>query len=239
MIRLRKTGRPRSLEENAASWTAAYLAHLHAHTKPPDALVAHYREKDVKQAIIQETYGKCAYCESKVGHTSPGDVEHILPKSRRPELIFAWENLTYACNECNRRKGDYYSNEEPLVHPYDDNPEEHLYFSGPMIFDYPGDTKGLLTRSKLELNRERLVERRKECLEFLHKMVVLWAREPGPEAKAAIWKEIQGYAEDSAEFALMMRTYIKETRERTQTENTARTSQRQRQLDRGRPAPGD
>ena len=38
-----------------------------------------YRHADIKQSLLAETNGKCIYCESKVGHNTPGDVEHKIP----------------------------------------------------------------------------------------------------------------------------------------------------------------
>ena len=32
---------------------------------------------------------------------------HKLPKSKFPELVCDWENLTIACPKCNTNKGDY------------------------------------------------------------------------------------------------------------------------------------
>ena len=43
-----------------------------------------------ESAPIDETHGKCAYCESKIKHIDYGDIEHILPKNKnaRPDLCY-------------------------------------------------------------------------------------------------------------------------------------------------------
>nr|WP_321233584.1 AAA family ATPase [uncultured Psychroserpens sp.] len=71
--------------------------------------------RNIKNALIDLFYGKCAYCESKVGATSTLDLEHYRPKTSVLEsqdhpgywwLAHKWENLLVACNVCNR---SYYS----------------------------------------------------------------------------------------------------------------------------------
>jgi hypothetical protein len=69
-------------------------------------------------------HDKCAYCESLISNTQPGDVEHYRPKSRVRNLdgttvklqgsqddhpgywwlCYAWENLLPSCTDCNRRR---------------------------------------------------------------------------------------------------------------------------------------
>lgn len=70
-------------------------------------------------------FGKCAYCESRIGGTQPGDIEHYRPRRKvayedlspvtvdsnggdevpHPGyywLAYEWSNLLYACIDCNR-----------------------------------------------------------------------------------------------------------------------------------------
>lgn len=75
-----------------------------------------YRAEEVKAALRQLFNGKCAYCESPVSITSPGDVEHYRPKGELTEngqrlavlphgyywLAADWHNLLFACEACNR-----------------------------------------------------------------------------------------------------------------------------------------
>jgi hypothetical protein len=41
--------------------------------------------------------GRCMFCED----TAASDVEHFLPKTLHPELVFVWANFLYACAICN------------------------------------------------------------------------------------------------------------------------------------------
>ncbi|SRR6266403_339664 len=114
MIKLEKLEEPKVLRDNGAVWTEEYLTARTDGTLT-DAIRYRYRQPAIKTAIRDETSEKCAYCESKITPTYPGDVEHILPTSEFPDLVCSWPNLTLACGECNRRKSNYYSREEPLI----------------------------------------------------------------------------------------------------------------------------
>ena len=59
-----------------------------------------------------------------------------------------------------------------LINPYQDNPDEHLYACGPLIFPKPNDVSGKLTFEVLELNRLPLVERRMDRIDKIRR---LWA----------------------------------------------------------------
>jgi uncharacterized protein (TIGR02646 family) len=74
-----------------------------------------YGAKSVKRALIKAQEGKCAFCESRVGHIAHGDVEHFRPKGgfrqgdddplEQPGyfwLAYVWENLFFACQLCNQ-----------------------------------------------------------------------------------------------------------------------------------------
>jgi uncharacterized protein (TIGR02646 family) len=46
----------------------------------------------------------CSYCERWMAASLA--VEHVRPKSLRPDLALCWENLLVACANCNSAKGD-------------------------------------------------------------------------------------------------------------------------------------
>ncbi|MGJ8638381.1 MAG: HNH endonuclease [Opitutaceae bacterium] len=51
---------------------------------------------------------RCAYCllrETWAQMTGDFEVDHFLPQSIRDELKLSYDNLIYACGNCNRRKG--------------------------------------------------------------------------------------------------------------------------------------
>ena len=122
------------------------------------------RHTDIKNALITETNGKCAYCESKLQHIHHGDVEHIYPKSLDPNKSFEWENLTIACEICNQNKSNKDPNLEYIIDPYVIDPSSHLLFMGAIVYPLT-QTFGKSTEVLLDLNRSALCERRKEKLD--------------------------------------------------------------------------
>lgn len=162
MIKMTKGEEPKILYDNSKKWTAEILSHIAKKTKPKPSLVTKYRHKKIKKALITETHGKCVYCESKILHIHHGDVEHILPKAIYANKTFDWNNLTLACEICNQNKSDRDPNFENIINPYGEFPEEHLFFSGPIIFTFT--QKGQNTEVILDLNRTALLEKRKERL---------------------------------------------------------------------------
>ncbi|WP_089812008.1 hypothetical protein [Chitinophaga sp. YR627] len=74
-----------------------------------------YAHDDVKSSLLDVQGHKCCFCESKISHTSYGDVEHYRPKSawvqheealNKPGyfwLSYDWNNLLLSCELCNQR----------------------------------------------------------------------------------------------------------------------------------------
>ena len=128
------------------------------------AVAGGYRHQDVKISIKAETSDKCAYCESKITHVYWGDIEHIYPVDARPELRFDYGNLTLSCAPCNNYKGAYYNPQAPIVHPYTDDPADHLVGLGTLVWQRNGSEVGQRTITLLRLNRPTLCEQRMERL---------------------------------------------------------------------------
>ena len=77
---------------------------------------------DCRTELLGLFHGKCAYCETSIVHTQPGDIEHFRPKMLTLHndesgpwlhlhyawLAYDWDNLLVACIDCNRRKGGYF-----------------------------------------------------------------------------------------------------------------------------------
>lgn len=84
-----------------------------------DSADSHYKKEDVKDALKELYYNKCAYCEQKVEQLH---VEHYRPKrayrekkvNNEPEslhdgyywLSLSWDNLLLSCPDCNQKKGN-------------------------------------------------------------------------------------------------------------------------------------
>ena len=206
MIRLNKLPKPAVLVANETTWSADYL--IYKATGSPKSAARRYRDGEIKAEVQRETSDKCAYCESKVSHTYPGDVEHILPKSARPDLFVQWENLTYVCFQCNNEKRDYYEPAQPLLNPYQDDPQSHVQFLGPMCLEMPGSARGQLTVLRLQLSRPPLVERRKDGLEAVLNLARLWIEMPPGPQRDAVRDQVLRYAEPEAEYSAAVRAFI-------------------------------
>lgn len=105
-------------------------------------------------------------------------------------LAYEWTNLLLCCQVCNQRaKKNYFpltnprkrarshlddlSEEKPLfINPADDDPERHIAFRGEYLFALRGNQRGATTIQFLDLNREALVEKRRDRLEFLKCLTV-------------------------------------------------------------------
>lgn len=91
--------------------------------------------------ILQE--GRCAYCGNVLYVTSALEIEHIAPKGKDlyPEFTFHCKNLVAACSYCNgchkkhakdvvsKRDSEYEKCEFKIVHPYLDNPNDHILWT--------------------------------------------------------------------------------------------------------------
>jgi hypothetical protein len=93
--------RPRKLEDARA---------IIARGEKPDP--RGYGDDGVKEQIFQAQHRKCAYCEKREERSKYRDAEHYRPRSRYWWLAWTWENLLFACIDCNR---DYKKDQFPLV----------------------------------------------------------------------------------------------------------------------------
>jgi hypothetical protein len=204
VIRLKKGDVPRILVEHGDAWTQELLDALQRGETPSEALLGRYKHPEIKTAVVGETYGKCAYCESKIGHVYWGDIEHIRPKSLFPGERFAWPNLTLVCAVCNNHKSDYHSDSAPLVNPYADDPAEYLVPLGSMIMHKAGSRAGRVSVQLLKLNRVELLERRAERIQRLGPLLEQWALEQDPTWKQLLLCELCQEAKADHEFSAVV-----------------------------------
>lgn len=115
----------------------------------------------LKDALKELNYGKCAYCEcSLTKESNYMEVEHFEDKKHNPDKVMDWDNLLPSCKHCNGHKSTHDVIAEPIVNPFIDTPNNHLYFQH---YRYKGrDAKGDMTISVLDLNdgERKLVDTR-------------------------------------------------------------------------------
>lgn len=63
-----------------------------------------YREKDVVDALVEDSFNKCYLCEDSL--ITSINVEHFHEHRGNVDKKFDWNNLHYACGHCNHTKND-------------------------------------------------------------------------------------------------------------------------------------
>lgn len=208
MIKLVKENMPPILVDKYEQWTKELKA-AYEEGKVPNYIKTRYTHKTIKELIIKETNGKCAYCESRILANSFGDIEHIIPKTKDLNKWFEWENLTLACQRCNNGKSDYYNEELDLLDPYIDNIPEHLVFDGPFLM--PKSKRGATTIYVIDLNRTDLYENRKRFYEnTVIPYVYLYNFVDDPAVKRKVLIDIQKLTREDKEFSYMVSKKVNE-----------------------------
>lgn len=206
MRNIAKLSEPPILTEKKAEWEDALLSNPSENNKHK------YRHPKIKALLFTETHGKCVYCESKIGHNCPGDIEHKIPKSKCPDLIFEWNNMTIACNECNRRKAEYYDPKCMFLDPNNDDVENLIQHIGPLVFNRPGNIRSEVTVRTLELNslkgRPSLISQKWEKLESIKNLVERIVSPQNPTLKSFLLEELTENYDISSEFSGMIKTYV-------------------------------
>lgn len=97
MIRIGRTPEP----SNLATLRVSRLAQARAALQQGNALELQGYDL-VKRDLAAMQHDKCCYCEQLQEGSKYRDVEHYRPKSLYWWLTWTWENLLFACNDCNR-----------------------------------------------------------------------------------------------------------------------------------------
>ncbi len=93
MIQVKRTAKPKVLEDNAKKWTTDYLAAKKEYEADKANIAkknnfkkaeSKYNQLAVKSALQSMFYNKCAYCETKVEYS---EIEHFAPKDKYPNGI--------------------------------------------------------------------------------------------------------------------------------------------------------
>ena len=126
---------------------------------------------ELKLALLELSYGKCAYCECDLKEESKYmEVEHFEDKKYNSDKVLEWENLLPSCKRCNGSKSTHDVKVKPIINPFKDKPSDHLVFR---LFQIKGKTElGIETVDTINLNHtERAVLKRFEIGEGLEKLI--------------------------------------------------------------------
>lgn len=131
-----------------------------------------WKYKYIYEPIRKSSFNKCCFSEVKLNTKSTYlEIEHFFFKDDYPEKVVEWGNLLPSSKKCNTTKGTTDVNVDEIIHPYYDNPKEHLYFEYFRLYPKNGSIKGKNTIEVTALNdRTHFVNPRAEqTLEFLDK----------------------------------------------------------------------
>lgn len=127
----------------------------------------------LKESLMGLSHGKCAYCECDLTKGSNYmEVEHFEDKYHNADKVMEWDNLLPSCKHCNVHKSGHDVIAEPIVNPFVDNPQDHLYLQN---YRYKSkDEKGKTTIEVLQLNNgeRKMVDMRFEMGNSIEELLV-------------------------------------------------------------------
>ena len=176
MRKVRRLPQPESLKNHSVRWTEELMEEIKkqgAYAKVDDSFKNKYRQDDVKETLEEMYKGHCCYCESIVGTSSYGRIEHLKPKSLPAfyQCSFDWDNLHWCCEVYNtsykKAKWDF---DNPILDPAGDDIEKYLRLNLTTgVYEEIGKNKRAHTTIEhTGMNRDSLVRaRRRLIIRFL------------------------------------------------------------------------
>lgn len=162
---------PQLLIDNQAQWTPPWIAHYtwdkssnaQRPEKPTDS---HWLEENIRGVLVEDFHKCCGYCGQLTPMGDPeqnnrkfGQVDHYNPKSKRPQLVYDWDNFIWCCENCNTLKGTFLDETAPLLNPCVQADCEMLEFN-----DSDGSYKLVEARIDDDIAKQRLVNQCKKTL---------------------------------------------------------------------------
>ncbi len=145
-----------------------------------DVVVNDYSKAQLREALLQEQFYICCYCNDSIKGDSKTKIEHFLPKAKYRDRTFDYQNLLAACNggekeadpkllnprvlHCDSKKDNEDPSQHQLVTPFDIDADTHFYFTE--NGEIRSNTQqGKNTITFLNLDCKRLNLRRKKAIE--------------------------------------------------------------------------
>jgi 5-methylcytosine-specific restriction endonuclease McrA len=128
-----------------------------------------------KPYLREEFSRRCVYCRLPDGMKGLDTfgIDHYRPMVRFPAGETEYNNLFYACNTCNRRKGTFWPDEQQrrqglfLPNPCDHRMADHLSYRGGRV--EPASPTGSFALELLQLNTEEDVTFRERMLRVVER----------------------------------------------------------------------
>lgn len=84
----------------------------------------------IREALLDECNHKCVYCESRIGSGyKEMHVDHFHYKDKYVDEVVSWNNLNPSCPHCNKSKSTHDTYKEPIINPFEDNPQDFFYIT--------------------------------------------------------------------------------------------------------------
>lgn len=169
---VKRTEKPLSLSTHAEQWTRELLAQIEekgSYSKVDAEYKDRYRQEDVKESLEKMYTCHCCYCESVIGISTYGRIEHLRPKSlvQFHKYTFDWNNLHWCCEICNTSyKKARWDFEHPILDPTADNIKAYLRMNLQTgeYEEIDGNLRAKTTIRDTGLNREKLVKARRRIV---------------------------------------------------------------------------
>lgn len=211
MRHINRLYKPPILSQKEKEWTEKFIQS--GKERPNSSQYAH---KDVIDALMNISHGKCFYSEQKLDGV-PKEFDHLIEVSINKEKAFEWENLYLSTKECNN--GRPTENDIPkkdVLDPCvddDDEIQRHLTFKDEVMVSKDNSIKGDKTIIKFKLNSEMLLYQRLKHLKEISNVVLDFNRERNKDSRVDFTdkekKEIKAFANHDRAFSLMSEIYLK------------------------------
>jgi len=174
MIKVKRCEEPQSLKKYSAKWTRELLDEIRLHEgykNVEEKYKIKYKKADIRKTLEIMYNSCCCYCEGKVGTQSYGQIEHLRPRVKFPELTYDWTNLHLSCEICNGKKNDKWDDDFPVIDPTVDDVNNMIRYNS-ITGEYEAvenNGRGSFTISVVDLNRASLCRRRRRIRAMLVK----------------------------------------------------------------------
>jgi uncharacterized protein (TIGR02646 family) len=202
---MRKKSRPeapQTLRNKTTEWTNELLDEINRvgeFSKVEIRFKNKYNQNEIKEALQKMYNNLCCYCEAHINPTTTfGQIEHLKPKSKFPDLCFSWDNLHLSCEICNIKKSDKWDAQNPIIDPTLDNSNEHLQYYYDNI--KPITKRGITTVNHVELNRQSLTAARRKIVMEVIKLLEQYKETSDDFKKHSLNEELDKIINEESEY---------------------------------------
>lgn len=173
-----------------------------------------YAHKDIIDALMNISHGKCFYSEKKVVGL-PKEIDHLIEVSIDKSKAFDWDNLYLSTKECNDgRPNESQISKMEVLDPCIDSDEEiqhNLSFDNEDAVPVDNSEKGRKTILKFKLNNEQLLFQRLKHLQKITSIALGFNKSREKEGRLGFNERekqiLRDFANRDKEFSLMSEVF--------------------------------